>query len=170
MQGAGAQLRFHGDFDWPGLRIANHVPGAVLRALRIAGNAGLDLDVGPEVPGGRQWHERNRHSLRSVSGSACGLPLQGLLRRSACRNCGHEGARRIREGHRATRSWNRKASARVGADTAFLPRQGPIRTCTAASDAGIRGGFPWRTDANRSPQPPAQPHRIRAVRNPDTRC
>lgn len=52
---AGAQLRYHGDFDWPGIRIANHVlrswpaqawrmdAGAYAAAVRTAPHAERDL-------------------------------------------------------------------------------------------------------------------------------
>jgi len=71
---AGARLRYHGDFDWPGLRIGNHVVGeygampwrfgAVEYAavVQAAPRPGRPLD-GPEVAA--SWDEMLAPAMRT---------------------------------------------------------------------------------------------------------
>ncbi len=89
---AGARLRYHGDFDWPGLRIANHVireyaaqpwrfgPSEYAGAVQAAPRPGRALEGSPVVP---SWdRELGRlmqlHQLSIAEESVAGLLLQDL--------------------------------------------------------------------------------------------
>jgi uncharacterized protein (TIGR02679 family) len=89
---AGARLRYHGDFDWPGLRIANHVireyaarpwqfgASEYAAAIQVAPRPGLTLEGSPVVP---SWDEElgtlmQAHQLSIAEESVAGLLLQDL--------------------------------------------------------------------------------------------
>jgi uncharacterized protein (TIGR02679 family) len=89
---AGARLRYHGDFDWPGLRIANHVireyaarpwqfgASDYAAAVQMAPRPGRSLEGSPVVP---SWDEElgtlmQAHQLSIAEESVAGLLLQDL--------------------------------------------------------------------------------------------
>jgi uncharacterized protein (TIGR02679 family) len=89
---AGARLRYHGDFDWPGLRIANHVVreyaarpwrlGAsdYAAAVLAAPRPGLSLEGSPVVP---SWDKElgtlmQAHQLSIAEESVAALLLEDL--------------------------------------------------------------------------------------------
>jgi uncharacterized protein (TIGR02679 family) len=90
--GAGARLRYHGDFDWPGLRIANHVirqyaaqpwrfgAAEYAAAVQAAPRPGRALDGSPVIA---SWDEElgmlmQAHQLSVAEESEAGLLLQDL--------------------------------------------------------------------------------------------
>jgi uncharacterized protein (TIGR02679 family) len=89
---AGARLRYHGDFDWPGLRIAHHVireyaarpwrfgASDYAAAVQAAARPGLILEGSPVVP---SWDEElgtlmQAHQLSIAEESVAELLLQDL--------------------------------------------------------------------------------------------
>lgn len=89
---AGARLRYHGDFDWPGLRIGNHVireyaarpwrfgASDYAAAVQAAPRPGLSLEGSPVVA---SWDEElgtlmQAHQLSIAEESVVGLLLEDL--------------------------------------------------------------------------------------------
>ncbi len=89
---AGARLWYHGDFDWPGLRIANHIireyaarpwrfgASDYAKAVQVAPRPGLSLEGSPVVP---SWDVElgtlmQAHRLSIAEESLAGLLLEDL--------------------------------------------------------------------------------------------
>lgn len=100
---AGARLRYHGDFDWPGLRIANHVireyaarpwrfgASDYAAAVQAAPRPGLILEGSPVVP---SWDEElgtlmRAHQLSIAEESVAEPLLQDI---DATRDAGSQAA------------------------------------------------------------------------------